>query len=190
MMTPEEVRIAFDRLTAVEKIKTGLVIKDRKNTSWKTIAPKVKAFAIEKKSFSLLDLKKAGVVAKEVTGQNFAKCILPILQKEGFVLLEQKRGAGRASLFHLEGHAVAEKKKGAVFKTPSPEAAQHLVSILNGKVGHIDYRKSMADKTFQFKGNRSHMGLFDRLVKDESGKEGWKSGSKPFIIIKEEVNNE
>lgn len=193
-MNPSEIRAAFDRLTEAEKIETGLVPKDRKNTSWKTIAPKVKSFAIENKRFSLPHLKDAGIVPKKTTKQNFVKCVMPILEKEGFPLIEQKGVLPRnGSLFHLEGHSLlVEEKAQTFFEEPNREAAKYFTdNILNGKDGTVDIRKLVEKDTFSFANNKSLMGNFSRFVVDESGKVGWRSGSNSYILIKkEESNNE
>ncbi len=193
-MSPSEVRAAFDRLTEAEKMETGLVVKDRKNTSWKTIAPKVKAFAIENKRFSLPHLKDAGIVSKKTTKQNFVKCVIPILEKEGFTLIEQKGVLPRnGSLFHLEGHALlVEEKAQTFFEKPNREAAKYFTdNILNGKVGQVDIRKLVEKDIFSFANNKSLMSNFSRFVVDESGKVGWRSGSNHYILTKkEESNNE
>lgn len=192
MMTPSEVRDAFNRLTESEKIETGLVIKERKNTSWKTIAPKVKAFAIENKRFSLPHLKDAGIVPKKTTKQNFVKCVMPILEKEGFTLIEQKGVLRRnGSLFHIEGHALpVEETAQTFFEEPNREAAKYFVdNILNGKVGQVDIRRLVTKDTFAF--GKSATNTFSKYVGDEAGKVGWRSGSNHFILIKkEESNNE
>lgn len=190
-MTPSEVRDAFDGLTESEKIESGLFIKDRKNTSWKTVAPKVKEFALEKKSFFLDDLKKVGIVSKEQTAQAFVRCCIPILLREGFELTEQKQvGPRKTSLFHIKGHAkVIEQKQQTVFVLPDAHAAKFFVKhILNGQSGRVDIRKLATIDIFPFIKNKASLETLRKEIIHEAGS-GWKS-SRFILIKKEEVRNE
>mgnify|MGYP003979715151 CR=1 FL=1 len=175
-----------------EKMLSHIKLANRKNASWKDIAPRVKAFAIENKSFSINHLKEAGIVPQKTPKQNFVKCCLPILEKEGFTLIEQKGVLSRnGSLFHIEGHALlVEEKAQTFFEEPNREAAKYFVdNILNGKVGQADIRR-LADKgTFAFTGSKLAMKTFSMYVVDEAGKVGWMSGSNTYILTKKEEFN-
>ena len=175
-----------------EKMLSHIKLANRKNASWKDIAPRVKAFAIENKSFSINHLKEAGIVPQKTPKQNFVKCCLPILEKEGFTLIEQKGVLPRnGSLFHIVGHAlIVEEKAQTFFEEPNREAAKYFVdNILNGKVGQADIRK-LADKgTFAFTGSKLAMKTFSMYVVDEAGKVGWMSGSNTYILTKKEEFN-
>lgn len=175
-----------------EEFRSRMKSLDRKNASWKDIAPRVKAFAIERKRFSINDLKDEGIVPSKTPKQNFVKCCLPILEKEGFSLIEQKGVLPRnGSLFHIEGHALlVEEKTQTFFEEPNREAAKYFVdNILNGETGQVDMRKLATKDAFAF--NKRAMNTFSKYVVDEAGKVGWRSGSNLFILTKkEESNNE
>lgn len=177
-----------------EEFLSHIKLANRKNASWKDIAPRVKAFAIERKRFSIKELKDAGIIPSKTPKQNFVKCVMPILEKEGFALIEQKGVLPRnGSLFHIEGHALlVEEKTQTFFEEPNREAAKYFTNnILNGKDGTVDIRKLVEKDIFSFANNKSSMGNFSRFVVDESGKVGWRSGSNHYILIKkEESNNE
>ena len=175
-----------------EKMLSHIKLANRKNASWKDIAPRVKAFAIENKRFAISQLKEAGIVPQKTTKQNFVTCVIPILDKEGFTLIEQKGVLPRnGSLFHIEGHALlVEEKTQTFFEEPNREAAKYFVdNILNGKTGQVDIRKLISKGTFAF--DKPSMNTFSKYVVDEAGKVGWRSGSNLFILTKkEESNNE
>lgn len=177
-----------------EKLLAHIKLANRKNASWKDIAPRVKAFAIENKRFAIANLKDSGIVPQKTTKQNFVKCIMPILKAEGFTLIEQKGVLPRnGSLFHIEGHALlVEEKAQTFFEEPNREAAQYFTdNILNGKAGQADIRKLVEKNTFSFANSKSAMNRFSRFVVDEAGKVGWRSGSNNYILTKkEESNNE
>lgn len=177
-----------------EKMLAHIKLANRKNASWKDIAPKVKAFAIENKRFSLHHLKDAGIVPSKTPKQNFVKCCLPILEKEGFILIEQKGVLPRnGSLFHLEGHSLlVEEKEQTTFNKPDREAAKYFTNnILNGESGQVDIRKLATKDNFTFVDSKRAMNTFSRYVVDEAGKVGWRSGSNHYLLIKkEESNNE
>lgn len=173
-----------------EKMLSHIKLANRKNASWKEIAPKVKAFAIENKRFSIKNLKEAGIVPQKTPKQNFVKCCLPILEKEGFTLIEQKGVLKRnGSLFHIKGHALlVEEKAQTFFEEPNREAAKYFVdTILNGKDNQVDIRKLAQKDTFAF--DKRAMLTFSKYVGDEAGKVGWKSGSNSYILIKKEGSN-
>jgi hypothetical protein len=175
-----------------EEFLSHIKLANRKNASWKDIAPRVKAFAIERKRFSIKELKDAGIIPSKTPKQNFVKCVMPILEKEGFTLIEQKGVLPRnGSLFHIVGHAlIVEEKAQTFFEEPNREAAKYFVdNILNGKIGQVDIRKLVPKDTFAF--GKPSMNTFSKYVVDEAGKVGWRSGSNFFILTKkEEFNNE
>lgn len=187
--TPSEVRQFFDALTEAEKLETGLVVSDRKNTSWKSIVPIVKQYAIEQKSFSLAELKDAGIIPRNTTGQTFTRCVLKALLDDGLVLHEQKGVLKRnASLYHLDGHAMEINfDDNSKFEEPSEKAATYIVKVLlNGSVGRVNILDRMTVKQFPFMKSKYSMKQFEPILRDEAGKEGWKFGSRPYIGIKEE----
>ena len=194
MISKDEVIAGYLSLSKKEQeeVFSHIKLANRKNASWKEIAPKVKAFAIENKRFSIKELKDAGIIPSKTPKQNFVKCVMPILEKEGFALIEQKGVLPRnGSLFHIEGHALlVEEKAQTFFEEANREAAKYFVdNILNGKTGQVDIRKLVSKDIFAF--GKPSMSNFSRFVGDEAGKVGWKTGSNPFILTKkEESNNE
>ena len=194
MISKDEVIAGYLSLSKKEQeeVFSHIKLANRKNASWKEIAPKVKAFAIENKRFSIKELKDAGIIPSKTPKQNFVKCVMPILEKEGFALIEQKGVLPRnGSLFHIEGHALlVEEKAQTSFEEPNREAAKYFVdNILNGKIGQVDIRKLVSKDIFTF--GKPSMNNFSKLVVDEAGKVGWRSGSNTFILTKkEESNNE
>ena len=194
MVSVDEAITSYTSWSKVDQAKLLAHIKlaDRKNASWKDIAPRVKAFAIENKRFSINNLKDAGIVPSKTPKQNFVKCCLPILEKEGFTLIEQKGVLPRnGSLFHIEGHALlVEEKAQTFFEEPNREAAKYFVdNILSGKKSPVDIRGLVEKDTFAF--SKLAMKTFSMYVVDEAGKVGWMSGSNNYILIKkEESKNE
>lgn len=175
-----------------EKMLSHIKLANRKNASWKEIAPKVKAFAIEKKRFSINDLKDAGIVQPKTPKQNFVKCLMPILEKEGFTLIEQKGVLPRnGSLFHIKGHALLVEEKGQTFfEEPNREAAKFFAdSILKDKNGRVNIVTSLKDENFGFVNNTQKVRQFRLLVADEGGKSGWRSDSNHKYLTKKEESN-
>ena len=175
-----------------EEFRSRMKSLDRKNASWKDIAPKVKAFAIENKRFSINDLKDEGIVPSKTPKQNFVKCCLPILEKEGFILVEQKGVLPRnGSLFHIEGHALLVKEKAQTFfEEPTREAAKYFAeSILKGKSGRVNIVASLKGENFAFVKNTQKVRQFRPLVADEGGKYGWRSDSNHKYLTKKEESN-
>ena len=186
MTSPEEVRAMYDALTEGERLATGLMVRPvRKNKCWKPIREQIKAYALEKKSFSLRELKEAGIIDEKVTGPDFRKNAV----KKIDILNEQKGVLPKnASIYHLHGHARrVDVEAEAVFDEPSSEAAIYLVNtVLNGSIGSINIKDKMTPKQFTFMGNKASMKKFEPLVKDEAGKDGWRFGSRPFQATKKE----
>ena len=175
-----------------EEFLSHIKLANRKNASWKDIAPRVKAFAIERKRFSIKELKDAGIIPSKTPKQNFVKCVMPILEKEGFTLIEQKGVLPRnGSLFHIVGHAlIVEEKAQTFFEEPNREAAKYFVdSILKDKNGRVNIVTSLKDENFGFVNNTQKVRQFRLLVADEGGKSGWRSDSNHKYLTKKEESN-
>lgn len=189
--TLEQLSEAYASLTDAEKEAfnkaNNLVINKRKNHSWKETRTVVRRYIEEHKSFSLDDLKQAGIIPKKTTGQQFRRCVTDKLREGGFDIRTQMGVLKRnAPLYHLEGHEISEVKFSSVFESPSREAATYLVEVLvNGQAGNLDFRKPMTKKQFPFMSDKKSMNTFRPLLYDEAGKHGWRFGSKPFVGTKE-----
>jgi hypothetical protein len=117
---------------------------------------------------------------------------MPILEKEGFTLIEQKGVLPRnGSLFHIVGHAlIVEGKAQTFFEEPNREAAKYFVdSILKDKNGRVNIVTSLKDENFGFVNNTQKVRQFRLLVADEGGKSGWRSDSNHKYLTKKEESN-
>lgn len=185
MTTPEEVRAMFDSLSDLEKAKTGLIVNTKKNKSWTPIREAVKAYALEKKSFSLRELKEAGIIDEKVTGPDFRKNAVEKID----ILYEQKGVLKKkASLYHIHGHSMnITFGESSTFVEPSREAAIYIVNtLLNGSLGRVSVKDRMTKKQFPFKDSKKAMKDFENTLIDEAGKDGWRATGRPFVLLKEE----
>ena len=120
-VTPEEVRAMFDSLSDLEKAKTGLIVNPKKNKSWTPIREAVKAYALEKKSFSLLEeLKEAGIIDEKVTAPDFRKNAVEKID----ILYEQKSFEEESiAIPYSRSFDEYHLRESSTFVEPSREAA-------------------------------------------------------------------
>ena len=191
-------RQVYDNFSEADKIATGLKPHERKYDKWETRIPSIIDFANEQKSFLIKDLVKAGVVPKGTTGQTMRKCVMPKLVAQGFSLIEKKRGAGRAAIYHLPNHEVVETpKEKEIFTDTTAEgftkaaafvANNLLPSHSNG--AYLDLKKHIPKKTLPFMKNGGDTKKFLPYLQNAAQLKGWTFAGTPYKAKKEEDTND